>query len=181
MAIRRAGPFASITDSFRDEPATPSSGIPPVNCARDTTSVSWPWKHYKRISNSEDSGQDVLDYVSGFPSVSASYTSSSGDEGGGIVSEFSFACQCVDETVFTLSYNLSASQPFELAQVGVTVTIDNVTDFNDSDSGPTASVSGSTTITIQKSVVPTHIKVLLISQEVSTVNGGSASMSASIT
>jgi len=182
MAILRAGPFASVTDSFLNEPGSPSAGITPVNCAKDTSSTNWPWSYYKEISNSEDSGQDVDDYLVGLPSVSASYTSSSGDEGGIITSRFSFSCQCASEIVFSLTYDLSASQSFEFAFVSIEVFINNASDFSDSDSEyrGTASLSGTRDITIQKSVVPTQIKVVLNAQENSTVNGGSASISCSL-
>ena len=182
MAIIRAGPFASVTNSFLTEPITPSAGVPPVNCAKDITSANWNWRHFKRISNSEVPGQDVLDYIEGLPDISASYVTSSSDEGGGITSEFAFASQCSSELDFSLTYSLSASQSFEFAFVSIEVLINNVTDFSDSDSQyqGTASLSGTRTITIPKSVLPRNIKVVLVAQENSTVSGGSASISASL-
>ena len=52
MAILRAGPFASSSDSFLNEPVTPSVSIVPVNCANDTSSSAWPWKYNDEVIKS---------------------------------------------------------------------------------------------------------------------------------
>ena len=43
MPIKQAGPFADSSDSFLDEPISPTLAILPVNCAKDNQSF-WPWK-----------------------------------------------------------------------------------------------------------------------------------------
>jgi hypothetical protein len=50
MAILRAGPFASSSDSFLNEPVNPSASIVPVNCANDTSSSAWPWGYVANTS-----------------------------------------------------------------------------------------------------------------------------------
>ena len=44
-AILRAGPFASSSDSFLNQPDEPSALIDPVNCANNTSSSNWPWRY----------------------------------------------------------------------------------------------------------------------------------------
>ena len=53
-AILRAGPFASSSDRFLNEPDEPSPSILPVNCANDTSSSAWPWK-YNEVKTTDNS------------------------------------------------------------------------------------------------------------------------------
>ena len=73
MAILRAGPFASSSDSFLDEPTAATRSTLPVNCAKDTSSSSWPWKCYVLVDGSND---DLESYLSGFQSVSRTISES---------------------------------------------------------------------------------------------------------
>ena len=78
MAILRAGPFANLTDSFLDEPVTPTGGAIPVNCALDDW-VNDGWRAYVEVRTSDIFGvPNVIiseEYLDG-PTLSKSHTES---------------------------------------------------------------------------------------------------------
>lgn len=49
-AILRAGPFASTSNYFLNEPSPYNGNMYPVNCANTTSSSAWPWKYNESIS-----------------------------------------------------------------------------------------------------------------------------------
>ncbi len=76
MAILRAGPFANSTDSFLDEPVSPSSAAVPVNCAL-TDWVNAGWRAYVSVFTSDIFGfpgvEISAEYLDG-PTLSKSHT-----------------------------------------------------------------------------------------------------------
>jgi len=184
MAILRAGPFASSSDSFLDVPTTVTSSTLPVNCAKDTSSSSWPWKCYVLVDGSNN---DLESYLSGFQSISRNKSGSipAGDNLRVEVS-FEFYVQCSSDITFTMAYNLSAispAYPFSTASVGV-----SANGFSDSDdraddgtgTGVTASLSGSETITIPASTKPQGVSFLAIAQSGGAIEDSSGSVSLSL-
>ena len=184
MAILRAGPFASSSDSFLDVPTTVTSSTLPVNCAKDTSSSSWPWKCYVLVDGSNN---DLESYLSGFQSISRNKSGSipAGDNLRVEVS-FEFYVQCSSDITFTMAYNLSAispAYPFSTASVGV-----SANGFGDSDNraddgtgtGVTASLSGSETITISASTKPQKVFFSVSGQSGGALSSSSGSVSLSL-
>ena len=184
MAILRAGPFASSSDSFLDEPTTVTSSTLPVNCAKDTSSSSWPWKCYVLVDGSNN---DLESYLSGFQSISRT-KSGSIPAGGNINVEvsFEFYVQCSSDITFTMTYDLSATSP---ASPFSTASVDVVANgFSDSDdraddgtgTGVTASLSGSETITISASTKPQKVFFSVSGHSGGAIEDSSGSVSLSL-
>lgn len=184
MAILRAGPFASSSDSFLDEPTAATRSTLPVNCAKDTSSSSWPWKCYVSVDGSND---DLESYLSGFQSVSRT-KSGSIPAGDNITVEvrFDFYVQCLSDITFTMAYNLSATSPafpFSVAVVDVAVNGFSDSDYRADDgtgTGVTASLSGSETITISASTKPQIVSFFAIAQSGGNIEDSSGSVSLSL-
>ena len=183
MAILRAGPFASSSDSFLDEPTTATSSTLPVNCAKDTSSSSWPWKCYVLVDGSNN---DIESYLSGFQSISRNKSGSipAGDD---ITVEvvFQFYVQCLSDITFTMAYNLSATSPaFPFSTAFVEVSANG---FSESDgraddgtgTGVTASLSGSETITISASTKPQKVSFFAHAESGGNIEDSSGSVSLS--
>ena len=183
MAILRAGPFATSSSSFLDEPVTPTFSTLPVNCAKDTTSTDWPWRHYQASTNV------TMSYENGLPSLTDSSTSATAEEevGGG----FSFRYQAAEAFTMELSYSASASTAggfFDTSEVSMNVFLGGNFLFGESDSDtdasgqPTsASISGTETINLPASVLPKIVRLSIEASGTSPVAGSSASFSASLT
>ena len=149
MAILRAGPFASSTDSFLDEPVTPSRSTPlPVNCAmNDWVNDSWRAKKeilYFLVFGPDD---ETVTYEDG-PTLEASFAGGGGEYFSAAVIEFMY--QAAEDTTFTVTYAASGPDP----QFNVSVGGENVS----SDTG-TSSISGTETITLPAAVVPAAVNV----------------------
>ena len=166
MAILRAGPFASSTDSFLDEPSPPSFATRPVNCALvDWTNDGWRAVERKR----ENGGTPVYSYITS-PTSSSSF---SGTTSINSVS-FSFLYQAAIATSITFNYSATStgfgSDAIAVASVdGTTVLFDR-----DQGTGPssTVSVSGSAIIDM-----PIAIRPILVSVGASASLEGSGSLS----
>tara|TARA_A100000171_G_scaffold52780_1_gene73017 strand:+ start:842 stop:1429 length:588 start_codon:yes stop_codon:yes gene_type:complete len=165
MAILRAGPYYN-GGIFDNEPSTPSSSFLPVNCAKDTSSANWRWKCYVNVNGSDN---DTEGYSSGFQSISRSKEVPLMGPGEDIDVSilFYFYVQCSSAITFTVNYDLEATSPaypFSVAGVGVHASggsgsfgdYDSVSDDEGDLDGTslTASVSGSGTITVPKSIKP---------------------------
>jgi len=183
MAILRAGPFASSSDSFLDEPTTVTSGTLPVNCAKDTSSSSWPWKCYVLVDGSND---DLESYLSGFQSISRTKSGSipAGDDITVEVS-FEFYVQCLSDITFTMAYNLSATSPaFPFSGAGVYWAANGFSDSDvrstEDESSVTASLSGSKTITISASTKPQKVSFYALAESGGAIEDSSGSVSLSL-
>lgn len=196
MAILRAGPFASSSVNFINQPTTVTQSILPVNCAKDTSSSSWPWKCYINVDGSNN---DIESYSNGFPSISRTKTETI-QVGDSLIIDiyFEFYVQCSSDITFTMTYNLSATTPtfpFSSALVYAEayasnersdgsnyVIVEESKANGGSGGGVTASLSGSETITVSASSEPQ--KVSFIASGVSGGNiedsAGSVSLSFSI-
>jgi hypothetical protein len=183
MAILRAGPFASSSDSFLDEPTAATRSTLPVNCAKDTSSSSWPWKCYVLVDGSND---DLESYLSGFQSVSRTKSGSIllGNDMEVEVS-FEFYVQCLSDITFTMAYNLSATSPaFPFSGAGVYW---GANGFSDSDARSTedgtpvtASLSGSKTITIPASTKPQKVSFFAFAESGGNIEDSTGSVSISL-
>tara|TARA_R110002153_G_scaffold108695_1_gene249287 strand:+ start:33 stop:530 length:498 start_codon:yes stop_codon:yes gene_type:complete len=162
MAILRAGPFASSTDSFLDEPVTPTaSSALPVNCAMNDWVVD-SWRAKKRILYFVFFGPDdeTITYEDG-PTLGASFVETPGAFLSAAVIEFMY--QAAEDTTFTVTYSASGTDP----EANVSVGGSNV--FTDSG---TSSISGTETITLPAAIVPAAVNV-----NITTDSAGTGSIS----
>ena len=149
MAILRAGPFANSTDSFLDEPVTPSLfSAMPVNCAMNDWVVD-SWRATKQIAYILlfDPDDVTVTYEDG-PTLGASFV----QNGGAIYAEtkIKFMYQAVEDTTFSVTYSASGTDPeFNVNVGGLNV-------FNDLG---LSSISGTETITLPATVVPSEVSV----------------------
>jgi len=169
MAILRAGPFASSSDSFLDESSPALATILPVNCASDATSEDWPWRF--AFETRSDGDDPVASYVDGLPDVSAS------DASLGTFRGYSYwRYQATGNFSLNFSYTVTASSDgggFQVASFEVRTGIGGTVFFDiDQLSGGTATVSGSTIIEFPPSIVPERI---LVRADTDSTGGGSLS------
>ena len=153
MAILRAGPFASSTDSFLDEPVTPSSAAVPVNCAmNDWLNDGWKAAQYINILKYEGGYLQSLTYESG-PNIVISRTLDyTTDVDGTLYLRFRY--QATEDAEFTFTY--SAGGVFNEA----IVSIDGIVEFADLGSPPFLDpISGSEVITLPATVLPSLVSV----------------------
>ena len=160
--IWRAGPFATSADSFIDEPVTPGLfSAMPVNCAMNDW-VLHSWRAVKSIAYILifDPDDVTVTYEDG-PTLGASFTGNSG----ALVSEakIKFMYQAVEDTTFFVTYSASGTDPEINVRVGGSSVF--------TDSG-TSSISGTNTITLPATVVPSEVSVA-----VWTFSGGIGSIS----
>ena len=180
MAILRAGPFASTVDSFLDEPGSAIPGVVPVNCAKDRSSSSWPWKCYVSVG-------DIQNYLNGFQSLSRNESENIPEwDSLSVAIKFAFYVQCSEEITFTMTYDLSATSPANyFATASVQVSTNGFSDYeSESDEGfgtaVTASITGSRTITIPKSVKPQYVSFFAYASSVASLDGGNGSVDLSL-
>ena len=169
MAILRAGPEASSSDSFLDNGT-------PVNCANDTSSLNWPWQyintvtkvittHTGCVSTPNGSVPDTettttnnsnVETATGNFSISSSGTSNHATT---VDIGFEFAYQATQSFDIKITYNGSASGGPEIIDSSSNIR------FSDSETGGGASgfpsLSGSVTRTLPASVVPASYSATL--------------------
>ena len=159
--IWRAGPFATSADSFLDEPAPGLFSAWPVNCAMNDW-VLHSWRARKSIAYIMMFGPDnvTVTYEDG-PTLGASFVQNSG----ALVSEakIKFMYQAVEDTTFSVTYSASGTSPEFNVYVGDSRVF--------TDLGNT-SISGTETITLPATVVPSEVSVA-----VSAFFGGTGSIS----
>ena len=160
MAILRAGPFASSTESFLDEPATPTRFIYPVNCAMDTSSSNWPWKHLYKLDS------DDYYFKDGLPEDNQSKSNPSQAQTS--INAY-WTYQAAAETSFDLTYDLQASGDGPRTGVRISVKVGEVVVFTDSEEDSNASISGTETINLPESVVPNRVWITASSDAFATV------------
>lgn len=151
MAILRAGPFASSSDSHLDEPGTPDVSILPVNCAMSDW-VSHSWRCWQDVST-------VTSYVDG-PSVSESDSDSS--SGAIVYVEYRFYYQATIDASMNIAATLSASGADPMSDPAI-VTLDIDVDgtlVTIDDEGTAPSLSVDTDYTLPSAIVP---KLVIVS------------------
>jgi hypothetical protein len=154
MAILRAGPFASFSNYFLDEPSPLVYDLSPVNCALDTSSSNWPWKSLrrKRTQNS-----DLRSIQSGLPNESITGTGTRVTSGLLVLSNWRY--QATEPFSFDVTYsgsttsNSSGNYGFAYFYVDV----DYIRLYSDSSSS--GSIGATTTINLPASVTPTNVTV----------------------
>jgi hypothetical protein len=175
MPIPRAGPYASPTDSFIDDPSFSVINAWPVNCADYSGSIHWPWRYYYI------SGVDPLVFEERGPQQNA--TSITEDfiaenfgndffEGQGI----QFAYQAAQDVTLTGSYSataLFAQGAFIEIQIyenGDPEFPENLLfedgDFSFGDDNP--SISGNFSVTLPATTLPRFVQFLFSSDSAST-------------
>jgi len=118
MAILRAGPFASSSDSFLDEPTTATLGTYPVNCANDTSSSAWPWKYNDEVIKSLEThtGCETSGGGENEPTTSTSNTTTVSTETA--TGDFSITSSASSNHITTMTTRLSfyyqAAQSFQI-------------------------------------------------------------------
>ena len=155
MAILRAGPFASSTDSFLDEPLPLTTSIYPVNCAMDISSSNWPWKYLFQDNDSD------LFIISGLPSDSQTNGSNDLAEGNSL-SEWKY--QAAQTTSFSVTYAVETPEGFGFSdRVSFAVNVNGVVELSDSSTTPNdagiISISGTATINLPISVIPALVRI----------------------
>jgi hypothetical protein len=160
MAILRAGPFATSSDSFVSIDGTWNGEIP-VNCAKDSKSF-WRWR-FKVVGNDEPFDGSFLEVEEGLTTGAAIV----GNQPDGIL-QIEFYYQAAEEWSFdgseyTVSKTTATDEPVG-TQIVVFVGEENEV-FSDSDfqpNGGPSSVQGNIdSIVFPAAVVPQYVKILL--------------------
>ena len=146
MAILRAGPFATPSSSFVDQPDPPAGAVP-VNCALDS-SDSWPWRARHGIGFSnityEESG------------TIAHESTSAADVQTAVFIQFYYQAVMVSSMEFSYYREFRGSNPVATFSVSV----DGSTEYSDSDSdASTAIVSGTGSVTLPAAVKPVRVQL----------------------
>ena len=122
MPIKRAGPFASSTNSFLDEPETPDESVVPVNCNKHQ-SATWPWRAFVFLQ-----GEGILEGLYKSGPVSETVENDL-DTGIGIIT-VKFAYQATESWSFSGSQYSTDTAQGSLTDV-ITVSIDGDEVFSD--------------------------------------------------
>lgn len=163
MAVLRVGPFMDSSGNFYNAYSEASPYPKPVNCALDFSSTAWPWRYQWRLDNDWTGVYDA-ELRSGAPSLSYTHY---GKE------SIRYYYQSATDFDLKLTYNLSVNTTVTTGDpiFGNTVKIrlqssssdsSVVVDFIDNDfvaSLGTASISGTETITMPKSVFPRFVLI----------------------
>tara|TARA_E500000318_G_C3444947_1_gene166561 strand:- start:11 stop:649 length:639 start_codon:yes stop_codon:yes gene_type:complete len=204
-AILRAGPFASSSNSFLNEPNPFDSNIYPVNCSNNTSSSTWLWKYNENISKTlithtgceTGGGGETVPVTSTSTSSNGLVKTATGDFS--ITDSASsnhevrinvglgFAYQATQSFDVKITFNISASGDSTLTQQGTMGFLDT---FN-SGTGPIVgfpSLSNSVTRTLTASTVPAFYSANIFSDgasidfpsDVCIANTSSVSISASL-
>lgn len=153
--IRRAGTFATTSDSFQNLPTTPTENIYPVNCADDVNNSNWPWRYYRRDNFGE--------------AITIGLVEGSGSTGAGSLSfaegtQIWFSYQAAAAWDFIFSYSAATTGGGQGDEVSIRIfnPITDIDFFANSDSGDggSASISGTLeTISLPRAVVPAFVKI----------------------
>ena len=150
-AILRAGPFATSSDSFVDEPGSAIESTVPVNCAMN----NWKSDNWKLMSKkvfttgSSPFSCSSIAYLNG-PSVSQSTNSSSADPSGFTSCSILFEFRTQAAVEFDIKVSASASATNGTGSAGFEFSISDETTVEETGS----TFSNEQTVTIQPSVLP---------------------------
>lgn len=162
MAIVRAGPFASSSDFFLDEPDSllaDGTDPNPVNCANNASGL-WPWRYYQLSRYNFDASYKNYTSTAQFdlhPDFVSGLYQTSGQEG------MYWYYQASGDFDLTINYEIG----FATADNGnIDITFDGpgfseFDSLNISGSSEDRSKSGSFTVTASETKVPALIVVLL--------------------
>jgi hypothetical protein len=182
MAILRAGPFATSDNPstgkfFQDEPDsfTESSARNtfPVNCAHDRTGTSWNWRYL--AFTAEDPATGTLRNASTSAAGGDDQTSHTGS--GVALDNFHSIVKYSYQASIAESKNIqySASGFFQGVtgrKIQIQIVVDNELKFSDeastsSAAGETLSISGTASVDMKASVVPSVVTIDLNTQDAS--------------
>ena len=183
MAILRAGPFATSDNPstgkfFQDEPDsfTESSARNtfPVNCAHDRTGTSWNWRYL--AFTAEDPATGTLRNASTSAAGGDDQTSHTGS-GTALASFFSiikYSYQASIDESKNIQYSAEAVfQGISGRKIQIQIVVDNELKFSDESSASTGSgtetlsISGTASVDMKASVVPSVVTIELNTQDAS--------------
>lgn len=162
--ILRAGPFASSSDSFLDEPDPIVATTVPVNCATNDWANDT-WKAYVDVSTesggvTDPNGEDREDYDGTLPDSFSYDISSVGDQDGDIT--FAFRYQAAVDFDINVDAEANADGGLDSAFASIEVLVDGTLVVDEVDSGSgTVSVSYDDDITIPASVTPALVAIII--------------------
>lgn len=151
MPIKRAGPFASYSDSFLDEPTSVTPFVLPVNCAK-SYSPTWPFKGY------------VLEIVDPVVIREGYFTEPSVEilsEGYEATGDLRFYYQAAAATTIEVEYNITVSNSSNQSVMAhFRAYVGGSLEYDDSDSGISiGGVGGTISLNLPEAVVPMLVKL----------------------
>jgi hypothetical protein len=175
--ILRAGPFATLSSSFVNQPSSfTGSGAKntyPVNCAHDRTAANWNWKYL--AFTAEDPATGTLRNASTSAAGGDDQTSHTGS--GVALDNFHSIVKYSYQASIAESKNIqySASGFFQGVtgrKIKIQIVVDNVVKFSDESSastglpeGETLTISGTATVDMKASVVPSVVSIDLNTED----------------
>jgi hypothetical protein len=164
--ILRAGPFASSSDSFLDEPDPIVATTVPVNCATNDWANDT-WKAYTEVLTvsggvTDPNGEDREDYEGTLPDSFSYNISSVGNQSGRI--QFAFRYQAAVDFDINVDAEANADGNLQSASASVQVSVNGtlVVDEQVSSSGA-VSASYDNDITLPASVTPALVAIIVSS------------------
>lgn len=178
MAILRAGPFATSSSSFVNQPSSftgpGARNTYPVNCAHDRTAANWNWKYL--AFTAEDPATGTLRNASTSAAGGNDQTSHTGsgvalDNFYSIV-KYSYQASIAESK--NIQYSASAVfQGISGRKIQIQIVVDNELKFSDESSASTGSgtetlsISGTASVDMKASVVPSVVTIELNTQDAS--------------
>ena len=155
MAILRAGPFASTSNSFLNKPTSAPTTFDgatlPVNCANYSGSYNWPWRYLKISDAASTSSYGTAS--TGATQISESFSDASILEGEALA--FAYQASANFTLSGTYAVNAGYAQGVETRFEILNGSLQSL--FN---SEGTTSVSGGFSITLPAAIVPDSIFLL---------------------
>lgn len=164
--ILRAGPFASSSDSFLNEPSTPIITILPVNCATNDW-VNDTWKAYTRRQGFSGGVtiHDDEDYDGTLPDTISFDLSSVGNQLGVIHFRFRYQSAVDFDININAEANADAGTFTSGALVQIQASANGVIVIDEEDSGSAVvSLSYDNDITLPASVTPAFCNIFVYAQ-----------------
>ena len=175
--ILRAGPFATLSSSFVNQPGSftgpGARNTYPVNCAHDRTAANWNWKYL--AFTAEDPATGTLRNASTSAAGGDDQTSHTGS--GVALALFPEIVKYSYQSSIAESKNIqySASGFFQGVtgrKIQIIIVVDNELKFLDesgtsSAEGETLTISGTASVDMKASVVPSVVSILLNTQDAS--------------
>lgn len=167
--ILRAGPFASSSDSFLDEPYPIVATTVPVNCATNDW-VNDTWKAYTEVLTVSGgvTTRDEEDYDGTLPDSFSYNISSVGNQSGRI--QFAFRYQAAVDFDINIDAEANANTSVGVSTTSIEVSVNGTLVVNELDDGSgVRGVSYDDDITIPASVTPALVAIIV--QSSSSVGG----------
>ena len=181
--ILRAGPFATSSDSFVDEPTPAVSNKVPVNCATNDWASGTVWKAYRDIfGDILGSNTEILApaYADSLPQTYSFTINSDAADSDDARITFNFAYQAAVDT--TINIDASASSSNTSDEVRIQIVRNGTAIENLTATGVSASVSYDDDFPLPASVVPTIVQIEVFADcgSFSSAESGSGSITVSV-